>query len=88
MEHGSGAVNQSVTGGTLCAHTVHILRFIIVINFDRNQASVVCIATVYELGGLGVEFRWGTGFSAPVQNSSGTQPDPCIVGTGPFPGVM
>jgi hypothetical protein len=35
----------------------------------------------------GIEFRWGTRFSAPVQTSPGTHPASSTVCTGSFPGV-
>jgi len=55
--------------------------------FIAGKASVVCIATVYELDGPGINSWWGTGFSAPFQTSIGTHSDSCIIGTGPFSGA-
>ena len=43
------------------------------------------IATRYGLGGPGIESRWGTRFSAPVQTTSESYPTSYTVGTGLFP---
>ena len=45
------------------------------------------VATRYGLDGPGIESRWGTKFSAPVQSGPGTYPASYIMGTGSFPGV-
>ena len=45
------------------------------------------IATGYGLDGPGIESRWGTRFSAPVQTDPGAHPASCTMGTGSFPGV-
>jgi hypothetical protein len=49
--------------------------------------SAVGIATGYELGGPGMEPRWGEKFFALVQTSPGAHPASCTMGTGSFPGV-
>jgi hypothetical protein len=38
-------------------------------------------------GGPGIESRWGSRFSAPVQTGPGAHPASSTVGTGSFPGV-
>jgi len=45
------------------------------------------IATTYGLDGLGIEYRWGARFSAPVQTGPEAHPASCTMGTGSFPGV-
>ena len=52
-----------------------------------GPGSVVGIATGYELNGLGIESRWGTKISAPVQTGPGAHPAFCTTGTGSFTGV-
>ena len=42
------------------------------------------IATGYGQDGPGIESRWGTRFSAPVQTGPGAQPAPSTMGTGSF----
>jgi len=54
---------------------------------QRGPASVVGIATGYELGGPGIKSRWGARFSSPVQTGPGTHPASCAMGKGSFPGV-
>ena len=49
--------------------------------------NIVGIVTGYGLEGLGIEFRWGVRFSAPVQNCPGAYPVSYTKGTGFFPGV-
>ena len=49
--------------------------------------SSVGIVTGYGLDGPGIEFRWGAGFSAPVQTGPGAQPASYKMGTGSFPGL-
>jgi len=49
--------------------------------------SSVGIATRYGMDGPGVESRWGSRFSAPVQNGPGAHPASYKMGTGSFPGV-
>ena len=44
-------------------------------------------ATRYWLDGPGIEFRWWTKFSLPVQTGPGAHPASCTTGTGSFPGV-
>ena len=52
-----------------------------------GPASIVGIATGYGLDGPGIESRWGSRFSTPVQTGPGAYPAPCTMGTGFFPGV-
>jgi hypothetical protein len=52
-----------------------------------GRSSSAGIATGYGLDGPGIEFRWGTKFSAPVQTGPGAHPACCTMGTGSFPGV-
>ena len=47
--------------------------------------SSVGTATRYVLDGPGIESRWETKFSAPVQTGSGANPASCTMGTGSFP---
>ena len=49
--------------------------------------SSVSIATGHGLDGPGIESRWGSRFSAPVQTGPGAHPASCTMGTGSFPGV-
>ena len=57
------------------------------IGLHGGPGSAVGIATGYELDGPGIESRWGTRFSAPVQTGPGAHPASCTMGTGSFPGV-
>jgi hypothetical protein len=41
----------------------------------------------YGLDGPGIESRWGSRFSAPVQTGRGAHPAPCTIGTGSLPGA-
>jgi len=52
-----------------------------------GPCSLVGIATGYGLHGPGIESRWGTRFSAPVQTVPGAHPVSCTMGTRSFPGV-
>jgi len=52
-----------------------------------GPGSVAGIVTGYGLDGLGIESRWGSRFSAPVQTGRGTHPASCTMGTESFPGV-
>jgi len=52
-----------------------------------GPGSSVGIATGYGLDGPGIESRWGTRFSAPVQTGRGPHPSSCTLGTGSSPGV-
>ena len=52
-----------------------------------GRDSSVGIATGYGLDGPGIESRWGTRFSAPVQTGPGVHPASCTMSTGSFPGV-
>ena len=45
----------------------------------------VGVATRYGLGRPGIEFRWGTRFSAPVQTGPAAHPASYTMGTGSFP---
>jgi len=63
----------------------HLLYGLLFVSVGRDSA--VGIATRYGLDGPGIECRWGTRFSAPVQTSSGTHPASCKMGAGSFPGV-
>ena len=49
--------------------------------------SVVGTATAYGLDGPGIESRWGTRFSEPVQTDPEAHTASCTTGTGSFPGV-
>jgi hypothetical protein len=52
-----------------------------------GRDGVVGIATRYGLDGPGIEFRWGSRFSAPVQTDPGAHPSSYAMGTGSFPGI-
>ena len=52
-----------------------------------GRDSSVGIATRYCVDGPGIESRWGTRFSAPVQTGPGAHPASCTMGTGSFPGL-
>jgi hypothetical protein len=52
-----------------------------------SRGSSVGIATRYVLDGPGIESRWGSRFSVPVQTGPGVHPTSYIMGTGSFPGV-
>jgi hypothetical protein len=47
-----------------------------------GRDSSVGIATHYGLDSLGIEFRWGARFSAPVYTGPGAHPASCIISTG------
>ena len=47
---------------------------------------LVGIATCYGLDDPGIESRWGTRYSAPVQMGSEDHPSSCTMDTGSFPG--
>ena len=55
--------------------------------FRSGPGSSVGIATSYRLDGLGIETRWGTRFSSPVQTGPEAHPASCKMGTGFIPGV-
>ena len=55
--------------------------------WGEGRVSAVGIATRYGLDGTGIESRWGTRFSAPVQNGPVAHPASCTMGTGSFLGV-
>jgi len=52
-----------------------------------GRSSSVGIATPYGLDVPGIEFRWGTRFSAPVQTDLWAYPASYTMGTGSFQGV-
>jgi len=52
-----------------------------------GPGSVVGVEAVYGLDGLGIESRWGSRFSTPLQTGPGVQPASCTVGTSSFPRV-
>jgi hypothetical protein len=52
-----------------------------------DRESSVGVATCYALDGPGIESRWGTRYSVPVQTDTGAHPASCTMGTGSFPGV-
>ena len=51
-----------------------------------GRDSSVSIATYYGLDGPGIESRWGSRFSAPVQTRPEAHSASCTMGTGSFPG--
>ena len=53
---------------------------------DGVRVGTVGIATSYELGGPGIEARWGEIFRV-IQNDPEAHPASCSVGTGFFSGV-
>jgi hypothetical protein len=55
--------------------------------YGPGPGSSVGIATGYGLDGPGIESRWGSRFSAPVQTNPGAHPASCTMGTGSFPEV-
>jgi len=57
------------------------------INCSSGRDNAVGIATRYRLDGPGIEYRWGTRYSAPVQIGPGAHPASCTMGTGSFLGV-
>jgi hypothetical protein len=57
------------------------------IGFDSRPSSVVSIATGYGLDVPGIESRWGSGFSAPVQTGPRAHPASCTMGTESFPRI-
>jgi hypothetical protein len=59
---------------------------ILYIHLYHGLCSSVGIETDYRLGGLGIESRWGRGFS-PVQTGPGAHPASCTMGTRSFRGV-
>ena len=52
-----------------------------------GRSSSVGVANFYGLDGLGIESRWGWGFSVPVQTEGGGYPAFYTMHTGSFPGV-
>jgi hypothetical protein len=55
---------------------------------DRSgPGNSVGISTSYGLDGPGIESRWGSRFSAPVQTGPGAHPVSYAMGTGSFPGI-
>ena len=59
---------------------------VIILNGVARNSSVG-IATRYGLDGPGIESRWGSRFSAPVQTGPGAHPASYTMDTGSFPGV-
>jgi hypothetical protein len=53
----------------------------------EGRDSSVGIATRYGLDGPGIESRWGSRFSAPVQTGPGAHPASYITGAASFPRV-
>jgi hypothetical protein len=58
------------------------LVIIIIIIIIIIQDSLVSIATRYELGGPGFEFRWGAKFCPPIQTDPGAHPASYKIGAG------
>ena len=58
-----------------------------ILPFYCGPRSSVGISTGYVLDSAGIESRWGSRFSAPVQTGPGAHPASCTMGTGSFPGV-
>jgi hypothetical protein len=56
-------------------------------HFIPGPGSSVGIAPAYGLEGPGIEFWWGSRFSAPVQTGPEAHTSSCEMGTGSFPGV-
>ena len=52
-----------------------------------SQDSSVGTATRYGMSGPGIQSRWGSRFSEPVQTGSEAHPASYTMGTGSFPGV-
>jgi hypothetical protein len=63
------------------------LSNLIVMYVPCGPVSSVGIGTDYGREGPGIEFRWGTRFSATVQTGPGAHPASRTIGTGSFPGV-
>ena len=55
--------------------------------YTCGPGSVVGIATGYGADGPGIESRWGSRFSTPVQTGPRARPASCTMGTGSYPGV-
>ena len=53
----------------------------------QGRNSSVSVATHYGPDGPGIESRWGSRFSAPVQTGPEAHPACYTMGTGSFPGV-
>jgi len=51
-----------------------------------GPGTSVGIVTGYGMDDFGIESRWVTKFSVPVQIIPGTHPASCRMGTGSFPG--
>ena len=71
------------------SHSYSVTFFTYIHTYIRRHTpgNSVGIATGYGLDGPGIESRWGTRFSAPVQAGPGAHPTSCTTGTGSFPGV-
>ena len=61
--------------------------FNVFISLLGGPGSSVGIATAYGLDGPGIESRWRTRFSAPVQPGPEVHPASCTMGMGSFPVV-
>jgi hypothetical protein len=71
-------------------HKINTLEYdesLTVLISSEGRDSSVGIATRYGLDGPGIESRWGTRFSAPVETDPGTHPVFQTMDTGSFPGV-
>jgi hypothetical protein len=55
--------------------------------FNTDRDNAVGIATRYGLDGPGIESRWKTRFSTPVQTGPGAYPASYTIGDRSFPGV-
>jgi hypothetical protein len=53
----------------------------------RGSGNSAGTAIGYGLDSPGIESRWETKFSAPVQTDPGAHPASCTMGNGSFPGV-
>jgi len=56
-------------------------------NLKGGRDISVGLATSYGLDGPGIEYRWGTRYSTPVQAGLGAYPDSYTMDTGSFPGA-
>jgi hypothetical protein len=70
-----------------CAATSILTYYVANIYVIYSAFIVAGIATRYGLDGPGIESRWGTRFSAPVQTDPGAHPASYTMGTGSLPGV-
>ena len=77
--------HRSATADTVAP--IFAILFLIYNCKDCEPGSSVGTATDYGLGGPGIESRWGSRFSAPVQTGRGANPASCTMGTVSFAGV-